>query len=136
MKNYKVTLYVKSVKTVSHIEQVPRASLVWDSTSRSMQPGANPRVTETHEFEEVAMHDFLLSEEQKRAVDIVKEVAAKYDIEVQIVDVTRENIIRRVVQEAEGMKTFPTLITSSGEKIEGDISKEKVDMLLSKERKT
>lgn len=136
MKNYEVTVYVKSVKTVSHVERVPRESLVWDSTSRSMQPGANPRVTEAHEFEEVAMHDFLLSEEQKRAVDIVREVAAKYEIEVQIVDVTRENIIRRVEQEAEGMKTFPTLVTSSGEKIEGDISKEKVDMLLSKERKT
>lgn len=63
---------------------------------------------------------------------MVRKLAPKYGFDVEVVDVTKESIIHRVLQEEiKGIKTFPTLISDSGEKIEGTISKEQIKSLLS-----
>jgi short-subunit dehydrogenase len=73
-----------------------------------------------------------LPDDQKAAVEIVRRLCEKHGIEVRIVDVTRENLLHRVVQEeVSKIKTFPTLITDSGRRLEGSFSEEQVESLLS-----
>lgn len=99
MKKGEVTLYVKSIKTAVANESIPVPALVWDSTSRSMQPGANPRVTQTRNFEQIVKYDFTLPEDQERTVQAVDKVASELGVDVKIIDVTKENAVHRAVQE-------------------------------------
>jgi NADP-dependent 3-hydroxy acid dehydrogenase YdfG len=59
-------------------------------------------------------------------------VCEKHGFELRIVDVTRKDILHRAVQEeVSEIKTFPTLITNCGGKVEGSFSEEQVESLLS-----
>ena len=54
-------------------------------------------------------------------------------MEVEVVDVTRENALRRILQKKrERIKNFPTLIASSGERIEGSFTERQVEELFSR----
>jgi hypothetical protein len=133
VKKGEVTLYVKSIKTAVANESISAPALVWDSTSRSMQPGANPRVTQTRNFEQIVKYDFTLPEDQERTVQAVDKVASELGVDVKIIDVTKENAVRRAVQEEiRRIKTFPTFVTSSGEKIAGSLTEQNIRRLLQK----
>jgi len=129
LKKKKVTLYVKSVKTVIGTEKIDR---------HYFQAGppvkvSGYRLIPKHEVDTIAKYSFVLPENQNGTVKMVKEVAAKHGFKLEVVDVTKENILHRVLQEEiKRIKTFPTLITDSGEKIEGNITKEQVELLLRK----
>jgi len=126
--NRKVTIYVKSVKTAIRTEKIVHQKLIGG-------PGARGgyRVIPTYEVNSITKYDFVVPEDQNKIVETVREIAAKHGFEVEIVDITRENILHRVLQEEiKKIKIFPTLITDSGEKIEGKISKEQIKSLLSK----
>jgi pheromone shutdown protein TraB len=78
-------------------------------------------------------YEFVLSENQQEVVDMVKEIARRHCLEVEVVDVAEENVLRRVMQrEREKIKIFPTLIAGSGQKIQGEITEKQVESLLSR----
>jgi hypothetical protein len=77
--------------------------------------------------------DYVLPDDQKETAKMVRRVASKLNLEVEVVDVARENVLRREIQRArERIRVFPTLIVSSGERIEGAITEEQVESLLSR----
>jgi len=113
-------LYIKSVKTVTGSVEVvsPSASLRlrWNSTINE------------------AKVEYMLPENQETTREIIMEVASNYGLEVQVIDVGRENILHKAIQEErERIKVFPTLLfAESGERIEGEITEEQAKSFLSR----
>lgn len=114
-----IRLYVKGVKTVT------RPFQGWQV--RGFGRARGPWKERLPEYE------FVLSEDQQEVVDMVKEVARRHCLEVEVVDVAEENVLRRVMQrEQEKIKIFPTLVAASGRKIEGEITEKHVESPLSR----
>jgi hypothetical protein len=116
MAESKIRLYVKSVRTVTGTVEVEHA-----------------RLREVHAVETEPKHEFILSEDQQKIFEIVQNISRRHSFEVEVVDVTRENFLRRTIKEKqEKIRTFPTLITDSGRRIEGELTEEEVELFLSK----
>jgi hypothetical protein len=115
----RVRLYVKSVKTVTGTIKVERLTV-----TRSRLP---PTVrTETK-------REYILPEAQQRTVEMIKNIASKYGLEVKVVDVARENVFHRAIQEErEKIRAFPALLADSGERIEDNITEEQAEHFLSR----
>jgi len=120
MKKRKITLYVKSVKSVTGTEKWGRWGYV---ASPSVRPGGYRLVRDYKTYSE-PKYEKILPEDQKNFVKMVKEIAPRHGFDIEIVDVTKQKGLE--------VKTFPTLITDSGEKIEGCVSKEQVESQLAK----
>ncbi len=116
MAQSRLRLYVKSIKTVTGTVEVEHA-----------------RMREVHAVETEPKHEYILPEDQQQAIETVKSISREYSVEVEVVDAARENIIHRLIEEKqEKIKEFPTLISDSGERIEGEMTEEKVRYLISK----
>ena len=91
------------------------------------------RTSITYDIKKVPEYDFVLPENQKDISEMVKEVGDRMALEVRIVDVSRENFARREIQKrAERIRRFPALVIDSAIRIEGEISKEQIESLLSR----
>jgi glutaredoxin len=132
-------LYVKSVKTVTgsveaeheifgrspldHPNRVKVEGKVADGTFRLRQ----------FAVETEPKYDYILPEEQEKATETVKRIARKYGLEVEVVDLTKENALRRILQKKRGeIRIFPTLIAGPGERIEGNPTERQVEELFSR----
>jgi ABC-type uncharacterized transport system substrate-binding protein len=81
--------------------------------------------------------ELALTEDQQEIVEMIKEVALKYGVEVEVVDVAKANFLQRVVQRKfEKIQAFPTLVTDSGEMCQGVSTKKKIEAFLSKASKS
>jgi hypothetical protein len=133
MKGPKVTLYVKSDKRIVGTETMEAKTLI--SGGPGIRPGGYRMVPPraTYDFEEVPKYEFVLPEDQRDFVEMVKKVEGELGFAVKIIDVTKENIVRRELQkEIEKIRTFPTLTTDSGKRVEGkgNVSEEQVESFL------
>jgi hypothetical protein len=64
---------------------------------------------------------------------MVQKVASRHGLKLEVIDVTKEDVIQRTIQrEFVGIRVFPTLTTSSGSKIEGKITVKEVESILSR----
>ena len=118
MVDLSIRLYVKSVKTVTGTVEIEREYI------------PRPRLPTTARTE--PKHEYILPEDQQKTAEMVKSIASKFGLRVEVVDVARENVFRREMQkEREKIRIFPTMIMSSGERIEGKISEQRVEELLS-----
>ena len=135
----KIRLYVKSVNTVTdnvevdlgyeHVEGAYTGQVLGEQGESPYWYGPNrpPNVRTGPKWKCV------LPEDQQETVRMVRRIASKLDLEVEVVDVGRENVIRREIQkEREKITVFPTLIVSSGERIEGNLTESQVESLLSR----
>ncbi len=140
MENRKITVYVKSVKT-ERIEKIRVAS----GGSRAMAaaapggyPAAGVQVSKDYrhiylgeEEKEVVIDEYALPPDQKELVDLVKNVAKQYEYVVEIVDMAKENIVEKLIEEIKGLDTIPTVKTSLGGRLEGSqITEENLELLL------
>jgi len=111
-----IRLYVKSAKVVTGTVQVQHA-----------------RLRESYAVETEPKHDYVLDEGQKKVLQLVKEIAFKHGLEVEVLDVAKENVLRRALQEErEKIRTFPTLIAGPGRRLEGEITEVQVESLFSR----
>lgn len=136
-KERKVTLYVKSIRTLVEKElEIERS--VWLRLTvggRGFSSMALGRPYPMHYVKIVGEYEFVLPEDQRKFIETVNEAADKLGFDVQIVDVGKENILRREIQkEIERIRIFPTLVTESGKKVEGTISKRQIEAILSKQK--
>ncbi len=59
---------------------------------------------------------------------MVTRIASKYGLEVEVVDMARENILHRAIQEErKRIRGFPVLLVDPVERIEGDITEEQAE---------
>jgi hypothetical protein len=118
MAESKVRLCVKSVKTVTGTREIER-EVVRTPPARTIETGP--------------IHDYILPEDQQKAAEMIRRIACKHGFEVEVVDVTRENALRRILQkEREGIRIFPTLIANSGVRLEGSLSEVQVEPVFSR----
>jgi hypothetical protein len=92
--------------------------------SPGVRPGGYRLIPDYKDYSE-PKYENVLPDDQKNIVEMVKEIASRYGFDVEIVDVTKSEKGPRI-------KTFPALITDSGEKIEGSISKEQIESFFAK----
>lgn len=78
----RIILYVKSVKTVTGTFQGWRVKGF--ARGRRLETETKPK------------YEFVLSEDQQKIVDMVREAAFQHDLEVDVIDVARENPLHRV----------------------------------------
>jgi hypothetical protein len=111
-----LTLYVQSKKAVTTFFRAP-ATLGTTSMS-ALPPGASSVGPE----ESTALGDpvYFLSDEQARCVALAEDMAQKRGYKVHTVDVEKAGRIERIITEhLRGVQTFPVLITSMGQRLEG-----------------
>jgi hypothetical protein len=133
-----VRLYVKSVKTVTGVNEFERRI----PFSKPGQPpgrveiegkiAAGTYVAKAYTTEKEVTYEFVLSDEQQRIIGWVTEIGPRLGLDVHVIDVGRENFLHRVIQEEfEKIKSFPPLVDNSGKILEGILTKEQVETFLS-----
>ncbi len=121
MTEHMVTLYLKSIKTFTRTEIVNERSPI--SKGTSMPPDYTPRA--------VPMYEYVLPDDQKKILDLVETVARRFSVQVRVIDVARESLLEREIQQHIGnIRVFPALTDDSGRRIEGDMSREQVASFL------
>lgn len=131
----RITLYVMSSKNfVSQTGDVEKFTVQnWGSTGTGPSTTHVPLFGQTyHDTFTGTKTDFVLPEDQKRIVEMVKEIASTLGLEVEVVDVAKESAIHKAIKREPQITTYPTLMTGSGEKIEGELKKEQVETFLSR----
>jgi|GEM_PF-1265547 len=114
----KVILYVKSVKTLVGTKEIFR-SRIWARDSRVA-------------VETIADHKLVLPDDQRRTVMMVNAICRRLFLEVEVVDIARENALKRIVLwRRYEIMTFPTLLANTGQRLQGQMTEEKVDSFLS-----
>jgi hypothetical protein len=115
----RVVLYVQSTKTITGTIEAERVYTIRPSLPLNAE--LEPR------------YEYRLPEDQEKAVEIVMSAASKYDVEVEVVDLGRENILHRVIEEErEKVKILPTLMVDPGRRLEGELTEENVELFLSR----
>jgi hypothetical protein len=129
-----ITLYVKSEKVVTGEASVTEPHLIKRGVARGDSYPMRDMFWDTaFEAKVELLHDYVLPDDQKAVVETVRRLCEKHGVGVKIVDVTKENVLHRAVQEEiSKIKTFPTLISDSGQKLESDFSEEQIELFLSK----
>jgi hypothetical protein len=136
----RVRLYVKSVKTVIGnievdlgYEEVEGAYTGQVLGEQGESPGSRFRPSRPPNVRTGPKEEYVLPEDQERTSEMVKHIASRHGLEVEVVDVARENILHRVIQEErEKIEAFSALLADSGERIEGDITEEQAESFLSR----
>jgi len=100
------------------------------------QSGATPagghHVIQEHKVETVTRFEFVLPEEQMRLLGMVESFASEHGFELTVIDMGRKNNLERWVQKKiRGIKIYPTLATDAGHRVEGNITREQLESLLS-----
>jgi hypothetical protein len=117
MAGSKVRLYVRSVRIVTGTRKVERETLLRRVRSVETEP----------------THGYILPEDQQKAAEMVRRIARKYGLEVEMVDLAKENVLRRVLQkEKEGIRILPTLMARSGVRLEGSLTEMQVESVFSR----
>ncbi len=138
MNEPRVRLYVKSVKTVAGTKEIER-EIFGRSLSHPSRVKVEGSVSDgtfrLRQFETITepKYDFVLSENQQAAVEMVQKVASRHGLKVEVIDVTKEDVLHRTIQrEFVRIRVFPALTASSGNKIEGKITEKEVESILSR----
>ena len=141
MTNKSATIYVKSKKVVVGETSVTESHLIPPSRGHPANV-VSPRMRDAwdtvydawdtvYETRTERKHDYVLADEQKAVLETVKRLCEKHGFELKIIDVTRENLVRRAVQEViRKVKSFPILMTDSGRRLEGNVSEEQIELFL------
>jgi glutaredoxin len=139
MSGSKVRLFVKSVKTVTGTKEFEHATWLRRAGARPDRIELEGKITtgtfrvKAYETETEPAYDFVLPEDQEKVVEMVTEAASKKGLQLEVIDVTKENILHRAIQEElKKIHTFPTIIVGSAQKIEGRMTKEQIDDVLSR----
>jgi hypothetical protein len=76
--------------------------------------------------------DLVLPSDQRKTVEIVKRVASNAQLDFKVVDFGKTSVRRRLVVQKEfgPINRFPTLVLSSGKRIEGNITEQQIAQLI------
>jgi hypothetical protein len=89
MAESKVRLYVMSVKTVTGTREIEREVVRTRARTIETEP----------------THDYILPGDQQKAAEMIRRIACKHGFEVEVVEVTRENV--DIAERARRNKDFP-----------------------------
>lgn len=115
----KITLYVQSMKTVAGTQEF-----------ESIQPsGPFPWSYKSSQTK----YAHVLPEEQEGIIEEVRDKCSEYGFELEIVDISRDNLLQMSARERKEIDIFPALLSDSGRWIKGIKSREEARAFLRKE---
>ncbi len=126
----KVRLYVKSIEKDVGTENIfidkPTALIINTASGTTIQ------TYPSREVRTVKKHQNVLPEQQKRVVEIVKEVVSKFGFQLEIIDVGQMDIFDKPLpKEVRELKDFPVLATESKTQLATGYAREDVERFLS-----
>jgi hypothetical protein len=129
-----LTVYVKSNKERGGLRSYQEREAVRDMVGLCEKHliFLQPRMWRKHRVETGEVDLFVLPEQQQKIVEIVQEIAPEHGFKVKIVDLSRLNALSKMSKEIRSVTKFPTLVTSSGRKLEGMHLKAEIETFLSK----
>lgn len=113
-----ITVYARSTKRFSEIQTPDRDATI----VRSL--GARYRTTPMGQGDTITLDDLAFPKDQEDTIEIIRQIAKNYGFEVRVVDLTRESTHKKI-------NILPTLVSDSGKRLEGSISKEQIQAFLS-----
>jgi hypothetical protein len=125
----KVTLYTKSNRIskgkvlTEELYPVKRASAAALDLARSAVFRAKLK----------EIYDYVLPDAQKAITTALERLCSKYGLELHVVDITRENVLQRFVMWLKGIKDFPTLETSRGQRLQTPFSENELERFISQQ---
>jgi len=126
----KVRLYVKSIEKDVGTENIfidkPTALII------NIASGTTIQTYPSREVRTVKKHEYVLPEQQKRVVEIVKEVVSKFGFQLEITDVGQMDLFDKPLpKEVRELKDFPVLATESKTQLATGYTREDVERFLS-----
>jgi hypothetical protein len=124
-----VTLYVKSIRIskgkvlTEELYPVKRASAAALDLARSTIFRAKLK----------EIYDYVLPDDQKAITSALERLCSKYGLELHVVDITREDLLRRFVIWLKGIKDFPILETSQGQRLQAPFSENELERFISEQ---
>ena len=121
-----VTVYVKSNKTLTGTETWGR----WGVAGRNTGRGRGASIIPDYKTYSTTTYSRAVPNKQERILELVRQIAQEYGFGVKVVDAATENILHRFVRKIiKKISIFPALITDSGQKIQGEFTREQVETL-------
>jgi hypothetical protein len=108
---------VKSIKTLVGTKEIIH-SRIWARDSRVA-------------VDTIANHKLVLPDNQQKTVMMVNAICRRLSLEVEVVDIARENALKRIAHwRRYEMMSFPTLLANTGQMLQGQMTEEKVESFL------
>jgi len=112
---HQVKLYVKSKRKAVGNVGVEREAEAGQNIAGTMSGQGGVRSYRHHRVEMTTVYEYVLPDDQRKAVELLEEIAPKYGFEVVVIDLGRISRLGRAFRkEFKGLNVFPTLKTSSG----------------------
>jgi hypothetical protein len=130
VKVLRVTLYVKGVRTKQVKDRSQWGYVVQNMDGVPSGMHVPPRLWPDYKVYKETTDKSVLSEDQQALVEMVKALAVKYGFELKVIDVAENRFLDKLETRRKRISSFPTLLTDTGLKIEGDITEKRIKSLL------
>jgi len=78
------------------------------------------------------IYSYVLPDDQKTLVDVVKRLSERKGFELKVVDVAKENsLLHKLWRKLRGMKNFPLVETNRGERLQAPFSQSELERFVS-----
>ena len=123
----RATLYVKGVR-VTIVKDKSYQGYVFQQKGGGI---ADPILREYPDYKvyKETTYKSVLPEDQKALIDMVKAAAVKYGFELRVTDVGDHRFLDRLDARLKRISSFPTLVTDTGLRIDGDFTEERIKAL-------
>jgi len=130
----KVRLYVRSLKKKAGFENVViNVPIVQNMGEQPL--GGVIRVYPSRQIQTITKYKYALPEEQEHLIEIVKEVALKFCLKLEIIDVEQmDSFDEPIPKEVKKLKNFPVLVTESETVLATGLTREDIERFLSHTR--
>ena len=122
----KVTLYVKSIR-------ISKGKVLTEELYPVKRASASVRFRDAlFRAKLKTVYDYILPNGQKAMLSALERLCNKYGLELQVIDVTQENVLYRLMMRLRRIKDFPTLETSQGWRLLPPFSVDEVERFVSR----
>jgi len=126
--NNQVTLYVKSDRIKSADREVAREKTIVTQGGVMTDPYPWASKFPYYDVERITHFDYVLTKDQQKMMDDVKELSLKYNFKVEVVDLGKMNVLSRSrLKHSKKIDTLPAMVTDSGEIFDGVMTKQQIE---------
>jgi len=129
VKVLRVTLYVQGVRT-KEVDDRSQWGYVGQNMGGYSAHVIPARLWPDYKVYKETTYKSVLSEDQRALIEMVKALAVKYGFELKVIDVAENRFLDKLETRRKRICSFPTLLTDTGLKIEGDITEIRIKTLL------